>query len=85
LVLPFPVELLRFLENNTNLAKAISAAQPAAEKTVGDPENGERPALEERLSSPPEVAALGAPEPDAGARPPIRTANGFSPVTRNGS
>jgi regulator of protease activity HflC (stomatin/prohibitin superfamily) len=85
LVLPFPVELLRFLENNTNLAKALSGAQSAAEKTVGIQENSERPALEEKLSSRPEVAPLEAREPDAGARPPIRTANGFSPVTRNGS
>jgi regulator of protease activity HflC (stomatin/prohibitin superfamily) len=29
LVLPFPVELLRFLENNTNLSPALSAAEAA--------------------------------------------------------
>jgi regulator of protease activity HflC (stomatin/prohibitin superfamily) len=85
LVLPFPVELLRFLENNTNLAKALSTAQTAAEKTVGIQENSERHALEEKLSSPPEVAPPEAREPDAGARPATRSANGFRPVTQNGS
>src|SRR4029453_18950076 len=43
LVLPFPVELLRFLENNTGLASAISAAQAAADQTVGDSESGGGP------------------------------------------
>jgi regulator of protease activity HflC (stomatin/prohibitin superfamily) len=85
LVLPFPVELLRFLENNTNLAKALSTAQSAAGKTVGDSDSGEKPGSAERLASPPEVAALEAREPDASDRPEIRSANGFSPVTQNGT
>jgi regulator of protease activity HflC (stomatin/prohibitin superfamily) len=85
LVLPFPVELLRFLENNTNLAKALSTAQPAAGKTVGDSDSGEKPGSAERLASAPEVGALEAREPDASDRPAIRSANGFGPVTQNGS
>ena len=64
LVLPFPVELLRFLEHNTNLATALSAAESAAEKTTGDSESGVRPGMVEKLSPAPEVAALAAREPD---------------------
>jgi regulator of protease activity HflC (stomatin/prohibitin superfamily) len=85
LVLPFPVELLRFLENNTNLAKALSAAQSVAEKTVSDSDSGERPGSAEKLSSPPDVAALDAQEPDESDRPAIRTANGLSRVRHTGS
>ena len=85
LVLPFPVELLRFLENNTNLAKALSAAQSVAEKTVSDSDIGERPGSAEKLSSLPDVAALDAQEPDESDRPAIRTANGLSRVRHNGS
>ncbi|HET9778822.1 MAG TPA: hypothetical protein VFP81_06015, partial [Propionibacteriaceae bacterium] len=85
LVLPFPVELLRFLENNTNLVKAISATQSAAEKTVSDPENAERPAIAEKLSSSPDVAAVEARKRDQSDRPAINSANGLSPVTQNGS
>jgi SPFH domain / Band 7 family len=70
LVLPFPVELLRFLENNTNLATALGVAQSAAEKA--------------KLSSPPDVAALEARETDDKDRAAIHTANGLSPVTQNG-
>ena len=80
LVLPFPVELLRFLENNTNLAKPSPqpsllpgkpSVTPTAAKSLAAPK-----------SSPlaPEVAALEAREPNASDRPAIRTANGFSPV-----
>jgi regulator of protease activity HflC (stomatin/prohibitin superfamily) len=85
LVLPFPVELLRFLENNTNLATALSGAQSAAEKTSGDSESGERLGIVEKPSSAPDVAALEAREPDVRDRPAISTANGLSPVARNGS
>jgi regulator of protease activity HflC (stomatin/prohibitin superfamily) len=85
LVLPFPVELLRFLENNTNLATALSAAKSAAEKTVGDSDSGERPGSAERLASPPEVGALEARKPDTSDRPAIRTANGLRSVRQNGS
>jgi len=85
LVLPFPVELLRFLENNTNLATALSAANSAAEKIVGHSEGGDRPSTAERLSSPPEVPALEARETNESDRPAIHTANGLSPVTKSGS
>ena len=85
LVLPFPVELLRFLENNTNLSKALSAANSAAEKTVDHSETGESPGTAERLSSPPEVPALEARETNESDRPAIHTANGLSPVTKSGS
>jgi regulator of protease activity HflC (stomatin/prohibitin superfamily) len=85
LVLPFPVELLRFLENNTNLAKALSAAQSAAGKTIGDSDSGEKPGSAERLASPRAVAALEAREPNASDRPAICSTNGFSPVTQNRS
>jgi regulator of protease activity HflC (stomatin/prohibitin superfamily) len=81
LVLPFPVELLRFLENNSNLATALSAAKSVAEKTVGHSESSEAPSSPGKLSSPPEVAALEARETDENDRRAIRTANGLSPVT----
>jgi regulator of protease activity HflC (stomatin/prohibitin superfamily) len=85
LVLPFPVELLRFLENNTNLATALSAAQSAAEKTSAVSESSERLALAEMLSSAPDVAALEARESDESGRPGTRNANGLSPISQNGS
>jgi regulator of protease activity HflC (stomatin/prohibitin superfamily) len=85
LVLPFPVELLRFLENNTNLATALSAARPATEKAVGDSESTERSGSPEKLPAPHDVAALEAREIDESDRPAISTANGLSPVTQNGS
>ena len=85
LVLPFPVELLRFLENNSNLATALSAAKSVAEKTVGHSESGEAPSSPGKLSSPPEVAALEAREADESDRRAIRTSNGLSPVIQNGS
>ena len=39
LVLPFPVELLRFLENNSGLASAVSGARSAVEKLSTDSEH----------------------------------------------
>src|SRR4029450_7289170 len=62
LVLPFPVELLRFLENNTSLATAISTAQAAAGQATGDVAKAS-PDVKERLASAPH----GAP-PDVRAR-----------------
>jgi regulator of protease activity HflC (stomatin/prohibitin superfamily) len=85
LVLPFPVELLRFLENNTNLATALSAAQSAAEKKSAVSESSERPAVPEMLSSAPDVAALEARESDESGRAGTRNANGLSPISQNGS
>jgi regulator of protease activity HflC (stomatin/prohibitin superfamily) len=80
LVLPFPVELLRFLENNTGLSSALSATQSAAAKLSENSESGERPGLTDMLSAAPDVAALEAREPDNSDRPAVRTANGLSPV-----
>ncbi|HEU4909025.1 MAG TPA: slipin family protein, partial [Propionibacteriaceae bacterium] len=57
LVLPFPVELLRFLENNTTLASALSATRSTAARLTQKPESGDRPDMNERLSSAPDVAA----------------------------
>jgi regulator of protease activity HflC (stomatin/prohibitin superfamily) len=84
LVLPFPVELLRFLENNTSLASSLSAAQSAADKLGDGSESGERPAVAEMLSKTPDVAALEARQPEEEARP-VRAANGRSPVARGRS
>src|SRR4029453_8224352 len=58
LVLPFPVELLRFLENNTSLATAISTAQAAAGQATGDVAKAS-PDVKERLASAPPGAAPG--------------------------
>ena len=57
-MLPFPVELLRFLENNTSLTSALSAVQTAADKSAADSGTGLSPEIKERLASVPEVAAL---------------------------
>jgi SPFH domain / Band 7 family len=82
LVLPFPVELLRFLENNTSLATAISTAQAAADKiTEGD--GNAVPDVKEKLASAPDVAALEA-RGDAD-RPVLRAANHLSPLRQGRS
>jgi regulator of protease activity HflC (stomatin/prohibitin superfamily) len=80
LVLPFPVELLRFLENNTSLASVLSAAQSAADKLGDASEKGEPPAVADMLSKAPDVAALETREPDEEALPTARAANGVEPV-----
>jgi regulator of protease activity HflC (stomatin/prohibitin superfamily) len=80
LVLPFPVELLRFLENNTSLSSALSATQSAVAKVPDNPESGDRSGVADMVSSAPDVAALEAGEPDIADRPAVRTANGLSPV-----
>jgi regulator of protease activity HflC (stomatin/prohibitin superfamily) len=79
LVLPFPVELLRFLENNTSLATAISTAQAAADQATGDVRKASRN-VKERLASAPEVAALEARDPDDADRSVFRAANHLSPL-----
>jgi hypothetical protein len=83
LVLPFPVELLRFLENNTSLASAVSAAQAAADKAtdVGKASLD----VKERLASAPDVAALEARDPDNASQQVIRAANHLSPVRQGRS
>jgi len=80
LVLPFPVELLRFLEKNTGLSSALSATQSAAAKLGENSESGDRPGVADLVSSAPDVAALEAREPDIADQPALRTANGLSPV-----
>jgi regulator of protease activity HflC (stomatin/prohibitin superfamily) len=80
LVLPFPVELLRFLENNTRLSSALSATQSAAAKLGENYESGDRPSVADMVSSAPDVAALEAREPGNADQPALRTANGLSPV-----
>jgi hypothetical protein len=83
LVLPFPVELLRFLENNTGLASAISAAQAAADQATDVGKAS--PDVKERLDSAPDVAALEARDPDNASQPVIRAANHLSPVRQGRS
>jgi regulator of protease activity HflC (stomatin/prohibitin superfamily) len=83
LVLPFPVELLRFLENNTSLASAISAAQAAADKATDVGKAS--PDVKERLASAPDVAALEARDPDNASQPVIRAANHISAVRQGRS
>jgi regulator of protease activity HflC (stomatin/prohibitin superfamily) len=78
LVLPFPVELLRFLESNTSRAPtAQSAAEDAAEAS----NSGEGPAVTDMLSSGPDVAALEARQPEQADRPTARrTPNGLGAI-----
>jgi hypothetical protein len=85
LVLPFPVELLRFLENNTSLSSALSATQSAAAKLSEKPESGERPAVADMLSAAPDVAALEAGHPEGPERAPARPAKDLSPVANGRS
>jgi regulator of protease activity HflC (stomatin/prohibitin superfamily) len=85
LVLPFPVELLRFLENNTSLSSALSATQVAAGKLTEKSESGDRQEVAEMISSAPDVAALEAAEPDKADRPAGRPANGLSRVANGRS
>jgi regulator of protease activity HflC (stomatin/prohibitin superfamily) len=80
LVLPFPVELLRFLENNTSLTSALSATQAAIAKVTDHDESGERPDVADMVSSAPDVPVLEAREPDTADRPVVRAANGLSPA-----
>jgi regulator of protease activity HflC (stomatin/prohibitin superfamily) len=85
LVLPFPVELLRFLENNTSLSSALSATQVAAAKLTEESASGDRQEVAELISSAPDVAALEAAEPDKADRPAGRPANGLSRVANGRS
>ena len=85
LVLPFPVELLRFLENNTSLTSALSAVQTAADKSAADSGTGLSPEIKERLASVPEVAALEAADSGDQDRLTVGAANGLSRLPRRGS
>ena len=85
LVLPFPVELLRFLENNTSLTSALSAVKTAAGKPAADSEGGLSPEIKKRLASVPEVSALEAADPPDEDRPAARATNGLGRVPRRPS
>jgi regulator of protease activity HflC (stomatin/prohibitin superfamily) len=85
LVLPFPVELLRFLENNTSLTSTLSATQSAVAKVTNASASSGRSGVADMVSSAPEVAALEAREPDNRDRRAVHTANGLSPVTNGRS
>ena len=81
LVLPFPVELLRFLETNSNLAASVSAPRagdkPAVDLSAASPNR------QETIAGPPEVAALESENPLQEDRSAIRTPNRLSPVQRS--
>ena len=85
LVLPFPVELLRFLENNTSLTSALSATQAAVAKVNDHDGSGQRPGVADMIASPPDIAALEARQSDNADRPAVHTANRLSPVTNGRS
>ena len=82
LVLPFPVELLRFLEHNSSLTSALSNVRSAADKPAADSGTGISPEIKQRLASVPEVAALEAADPPDEDRSAARATNGLSRVPR---
>jgi regulator of protease activity HflC (stomatin/prohibitin superfamily) len=81
LVLPFPVELLRYLENNTGLTSALSGARSAVDKLTGDSERPTASDVTDRLAGAPEVAALEAREPDQAEQPTVGGTNGVGRVS----
>jgi regulator of protease activity HflC (stomatin/prohibitin superfamily) len=82
LVLPFPVELLRYLENNTGLTSAVSGARSAVEKLSPDSEPAGTSDVQDPLSSPPDVAALEARSPDQQDEPNVGSARRLTRVPR---
>ncbi|HEY6683095.1 MAG TPA: slipin family protein [Propionibacteriaceae bacterium] len=82
LVLPFPVELLRYLENNAGLTSAVSGARSAVEKLSPDSEPAATSDVQDPLSSPPEVAALEARSPDQQDEPNVGDARRLTRVPR---
>jgi regulator of protease activity HflC (stomatin/prohibitin superfamily) len=82
LVLPFPVELLRYLENNSGLTSALSGARSAVEKLDTDSEQVATSEAPDPLSSPPEVAALEARDPDQQDQPNLRRTRRLTRVPR---
>jgi len=81
LVLPFPVELLRYLENNTGLTSALSGARSAVDKLTGDSERPTASDVTDRLTGAPEVTALEAREPDQAEQPTVGGTNGVGRVS----
>jgi len=82
LVLPFPVELLRYLENNSGLTSALSGARSAVEKLSTDSEHAATSEAPDPLSGPPEVAALEARSPDQEEEPNLRRTRRLTRVSR---
>jgi regulator of protease activity HflC (stomatin/prohibitin superfamily) len=82
LVLPFPVELLRYLENNSGLTSALSGARSAVEKLSTDSEPAATSEAQDTPSSPPEVAALEARQPDQQDDPNLRHTRRLTRVPR---
>jgi len=82
LVLPFPVELLRYLENNSGLTSALSGAPSAVEKLSTDSEHAATSEAPDPLSGPPEVAALEARSPDQEEEPNLRRTRRLTRVSR---
>ncbi len=82
LVLPFPVELLRYLENNSGLTSAVSSARSAVEKLSTDSDHAATSEAQDTPSSPPEVAALEARKPDQQDEPSLRRTRRLTRVPR---
>ena len=82
LVLPFPVELLRYLENNSGLTSAVSGARSAIEKLSTDSEPAATSEAPDTLSGPPEVAALEARSTDQQDDPNPRRTRRLARVPR---
>ena len=70
LVLPFPVELLRFLEHNTARQPAVTAAPAATEGASDGPATSERPALDRPIAEPASTEA-NSDRPAASERPAL--------------
>jgi regulator of protease activity HflC (stomatin/prohibitin superfamily) len=81
LVLPFPVELLRFLENNTRRTSTLSAAQ-AEDRPKADTSGA---APNDSLAGPPDVAALEGKNSEQADQQGVPTPNRLSPVRRSRS
>jgi regulator of protease activity HflC (stomatin/prohibitin superfamily) len=82
LVLPFPVELLRYLENNTGLTSALSGARLAADKPADDSRSSAGPAVADTLSPTPDVAALEPADQEHVDRPAVPATNHLSSVRK---
>ena len=82
-VLPFPVELLRFLENNTSVAPTPTAVEAESEPEADT--SGAASDVKDGLAGPPDVAALEGRNSEQTDRPGVRTPNRLSPVRRGRS
>ena len=83
-MLPFPVELLRFLENNTSLTSTLSATQSAVAKvTNASASSGRSGVADMALGA--RGCRIGGAGTDNRDRRAVHTANGLSPVTNGRS